>query len=245
MALSETVVRATRPVAGSLNVDRVFYTGMSVAAIAPVIAGFGRTYYFRSFTGAPTPTLLVNAHAAVLTAWMVLLVVQTSLVANGRTAVHRRLGILGMWLGGGILVMGYATAIAAARRGYNFPAPGLPDSFAFLVIPLRDLLVFSVLLALAFYYRRTAETHKRLMLLATVGGLLPAALTRLPFGQPVGPVVLFVLFLLAGPAFDRWSRGRVHTVYRWASAPVFLSVPLSVVVGGTHWWRAFAGWLAQ
>lgn len=175
----------------------------------------------------------------------VLLVVQTSLVASGRSALHRRFGILGAWLGGGILVMGYATAIAAARRGYNLPAPGLPDSFAFLVIPLRDLLIFSVLIALAFYYRRTAETHKRLMLLATIGGLLPAALTRLPFGQPASPVVLFVLFLLAGPVYDRWSRGRVDAVYRWASAPVFFSVPLSVVIGGTDWWRAFARWLAQ
>jgi len=50
-----------------------------------------------------------------------------------------------------------------------------------------------------------------------------AALTRLPFGQPASPVVLFILFLLAGPAYDRWSRGRVHSVYKWASAPVFLN----------------------
>jgi len=121
----------------------------------------------------------------------------------------------------------------------------LPDSFAFLIIPLRDLLVFSVLIALGFHYRRTADTHKRLMLLATIGGLLPAALTRLPFGQPASPVVLFILFLLVGPAYDRWSRGRVHSVYKWASAPVFLSVPAGVVIGRTDWWHAFASWLAQ
>jgi len=240
-----TVDVATRSLAKSWRVERAYYTGLSVAAIATVIVGFGPTYYFRPFTGGTSLSPLVSVHAAVLTAWMVFLVLQTSVIASGRPQLHRRLGLVGACLAGCVLVMGYATAIAAARRGYNFPAPGLPDSFAFLVIPLRDLLVFSALTLLAFYYRRTAETHKRLMVLATIGGLLPAALTRVPFGQPVSAAVLFILFLVAGPVYDRWSRGRVHTVHRWASVPVFVSVPLSAVVGGTQWWSTVAHWLAQ
>ena len=85
----------------------------------------------------------------------------------------------------------------------------MPDSLAFLATPLGDLAVFVVLTALAIHYRRNSETHKRLMLLGTIGGLLLPALTRLSY-MPVSSVVLLVLFLLAGPAYDRWSLGHVH-----------------------------------
>ena len=115
---------------------------------------------------------------------------------------------------------------------------------AFLATPSGDLAVFTVLTALGIYYRRNTETHKRLMLLGTIGGLLLPALTRLPY-MPVTSVVLLVLFFLAGPAYDRWSVGQVHTVYKWASVPVFLTVPLRLMVGVTDGWRAVAGWLVQ
>jgi hypothetical protein len=174
---------------------------------------------------------------------MVLLIVQTSLVAIGRRALHRRLGIFGVGLAVAMVVIGYVTAIAAARRGYN-PNPFTPDSLAFLVSPLGDLAVFVVLTALGIYYRRDTETHKRLMLLGTVGALMLPALSRLPY-MPVTPVLLLVLFLLAGPAYDRWSLGHVHTVHKWASVPVLLTIPLRLMIGATEEWRAFAAWLVQ
>src|SRR5260370_10052945 len=40
---------------------------------------------------------------------------------------------------------------------------------SFLTIPLGDMLVFAILVGSAFYFRRRADTHKRLMLLATIG----------------------------------------------------------------------------
>jgi hypothetical protein len=216
---------------------------MSVAALATVFAGFARPYYLSSYTGAPSLPLQVLVHAAVFTAWMVLLIVQTSLVAIGRRALHRRLGIFGVGLAMVTVVIGYMTAIAAARRGYN-PNPFAPDSLAFLASPLGDLAVFVALTALGIYHRRDTETHKRLMLLGTVGALMLPALARLPY-IPVSSVGLLVLFLLAGPAYDRWSLGCVHTVYKWASVPVFLTIPLRLVIGATDGWRAFAAWLVQ
>jgi len=94
---------------------------------------------------------------------MLLLVIQTSLVASGRSSVHRRLGTLGAWLGGSILVIGYATAIAAARRGYNFPAPRvagllcIPDNPA--ERPSRLLGVDSTRVPLSEDCRHAQEAH--------------------------------------------------------------------------------------
>jgi hypothetical protein len=43
--------------------DRMFYTGFALSAIAVVFAAFGRTYYLKSYTGAPPLPALVHLHA--------------------------------------------------------------------------------------------------------------------------------------------------------------------------------------
>ena len=68
------------------TLDRAFYTGMALAATLSVFVGFARTYYLRpQFQTTPLP-LYLHIHGAVFTAWMVLFVVQTSLVAARRNA---------------------------------------------------------------------------------------------------------------------------------------------------------------
>jgi hypothetical protein len=42
---------------------------------------------------APLPNLLVHIHGAVFSSWILLLIVQTPLVAGGRVDVHRRLSV--------------------------------------------------------------------------------------------------------------------------------------------------------
>ncbi|HEX8148664.1 MAG TPA: hypothetical protein VF591_15895 [Pyrinomonadaceae bacterium] len=59
---------------------RLFYTGMSVAFLAVVFAGFARTYYLRPYFGTPQLTPLLHLHGLVFTSWVVLLLAQTALV---------------------------------------------------------------------------------------------------------------------------------------------------------------------
>jgi len=66
---------------------------------APVI-GFARTFFFRPWYpqyahahGAPESIFYV--HGVAFTAWLLLLLAQTSLVTAGRVDVHRRLGWVG------------------------------------------------------------------------------------------------------------------------------------------------------
>ena len=82
--------------------DRLFYGGMAIAMGLTVFAGFSSTYYLRFFAGGPEATLtggpfsaLVHVHGALFTAWVLLFIVQTALVARRRVAVHRRLGVAG------------------------------------------------------------------------------------------------------------------------------------------------------
>jgi hypothetical protein len=65
-----------------------------------VLAGFGPTYYFSTVSGSTleiTPALRVRDTA--FTTWMLLLVVQSTLISTRRVDVPRQLGGVGAVLG--------------------------------------------------------------------------------------------------------------------------------------------------
>jgi len=228
--------------------DRWFFTGMAIAVVATVVAGFAPTYYLKPLFATPALPLSVHVHGALFTAWVLLFAAQTSLVAANRTDLHKRLGIAGAVLAAAMAVSGTFVAIDSARRAR--PAlgalAGAPPSFV-LVIPLASVVVFTILVGLGLYYRRRAETHKRLMLLATIA-LLPPALGRIQLLNAVGPQAFFgitVLFIVVVVAYDYWTRRRVHAVSLWGGLFLALSFPGRIALGHTAAWLTFARWLVR
>jgi hypothetical protein len=227
--------------------ERLFYTGMAIALVITVFAGFARTYYLRPYFGTPPLTPLLHLHGIVFTSWLILLVTQTALVATNRISIHRRLGIAGAVIAVLMILVGCATAIIRAKI-VEVP-PGAPSPLVFLTIPLGDMLVFAVLVAAGFYFRRRGDVHKRLMLLATIA-ILPAATARLPFAfiQQVGPLAFFGLadlFIVACLLYDLATRGRLHRANVWGGLLIVVSHPLRLVIGNTQAWLSFATWLTQ
>src|SRR6266540_6354206 len=78
--------------------DRRFFTGMAIAAALTVFIGFAPTYYLSGTFGGRPLTTLVHIHGAIATAWILLFLTQTSLIAATRTDLHRRLGVAGALL---------------------------------------------------------------------------------------------------------------------------------------------------
>jgi hypothetical protein len=220
---------------------------MAVAFILTVFVGFARTYYLRPYFGTPSLTPLLHLHGIVFTSWLVLLLTQTALVAANRTDVHRRLGAVGATLAVLMILIGTATAIIRAKI-VDVP-PGAPSPLVFLTIPLGDMLVFSILVGAAFYFRRRGDIHKRLMLLATIA-ILPAATARLPFAfiQQIGPLAFFGLadlFIVACLLYDLIARRRFHRATVWGGLLIVISHPLRLLIGNTQAWLSFATWLTQ
>jgi hypothetical protein len=223
---------------------------MAVAMALVVVGGFGPSYYWTYLNGGPTTTVsggpfttVVHLHAMSFTAWVLLFVAQTSLIAAHRVAVHRRLGIAGAALAAIMLVTGTLAAIAQAARGAA--PPGLvADPLAFLIIPLFDMALFAGFVGLALAWRRSRETHKRLMLLAYVS-VIAAAFGRMAMVTSVVPGFAFMapfLVVVAGMAYDYLTRGRIHRVYIWGFIVLALS-GLRVPLGTTPAWHAVASWL--
>lgn len=224
--------------------ERFFYCGMAVAVVATVFAGFAKTYYLKAYFGTPALSPLLHVHAVVFTSWLVLFFTQTVLVAAHRIDVHRRLGIAGGVLAALVAAVGAVTAVVRAKQGAT--PPGGPPPLVFLAIPLTDILVFTSLVGAGLYFRRRGDTHKRLMLLATIA-LLPAAIARLPFELlKAGPPAFFGLtdlFVAACVVYDLAARGRVHPATLWGGLVVVASQPLRLMVASTSAWLAVANWL--
>jgi hypothetical protein len=73
-----------------------------------------------------------------------------------------------------LLMIGVGLTLAIHAAKYGFQTPGLPPPLIFLVVPFFDIVVFSMLVSAAFYYRQRPDIHKRLMVVATISILPPA-----------------------------------------------------------------------
>ena len=222
---------------------------MAIAASLTIVAGFFNTYGPKVMTGEPALPFVIHVHAVVFTSWLIVFVAQTSLVLGGRTDLHRRLGAASMVLAALMLVVGVTTAITAARLGHRgIPGVEFVDVGGFLFLNLAAISVFAILVAAAWYFRRNAQAHKRLMLMSATGALVGPGVSRLPFFSGNTPAIglLVLAFLFAGPAYDVLTRRRLHPAYVWALLISFLTVPPVVsVLSATAAWRNFTAFLLR
>ncbi len=224
--------------------ERRLYTWGALVAIAFVFAGFAPTYYLRNAFGGPELTTLKHVHGVVMTAWFTLFLVQARLVATGRTAVHRKLGLAGIAIALLVMAVGMMVAIASVRSG-STPV-GLPP-LVFLVLPVGELVAFATLFTAAIVLRTRSAYHKRLMLLATVAMLAPA-FARLPFEFVAagGPPVFFALtdlVILGCIAFDTARNRRLHPAFAVGFAFVVAVQFGRLAISQTPQWMTFAQWI--
>ena len=226
--------------------DRFFYAAMSVVAAAVIVAGFASTYGPKVLSGSPAVPLVIHLHAALFACWLGLFVAQTLLVMRGHVLAHMRLGRAGMVLAGLMLATGVAAAVHAGRAGHRgIPGVEFPTSDGFLLLNVASVSVFAVLAAAGWWWRRRPQAHKRLMLAATVAGLMPPGISRLPGVAGHDGVIagLAVAFLLVGPVYDLVTRRRVHAAYTGLLLAVLIVPPVVLQLSRTGAWRAVAAWM--
>lgn len=235
------------------RVEGRFYIVMAIAAVATALAGFGPAIVDPASRKAPL-NWAVGVHGFVFSAWLALFLAQSLLVYYQRFSMHRLLGCVGAGLALIMLISGYFTTTEMARRGYDLSGDLIGDTgdpSMVMVFQLGDLLCFATLVALGILFRHRPDAHKRLMLLATVGGLMPAALSHIighsAFLRSFHPSIILIpwtLFLFAGALHDKLFRGRIHPVSLWGALLVWLwSNFRAAVIGPSELWRDFASWL--
>jgi hypothetical protein len=168
--------------------DDFFFSTMSVIMLAIVFMGFASSYFLRGAAFAHLPSLLVHLHGAVFSSWIILFVVQSSLVSAGNVRLHRKLGIAGAVIAGLMVVLGVLAPFGTLRRGVQLPPIFTPASF--LMGNVLGILFFGAFVATALWKRNNRIVHKRLLLIANAMLMYPA-LSRMAFPTVAHPRMIF------------------------------------------------------
>lgn len=238
--------------------DRWIYVFMAGLFICTVLLGFipdsmAKLAAVRAHQRPPFPPIM-HVHALLMGSWLSLLLIQALLMATGRRALHRKLGLLATVLVPLMLVamvlivkMGFErVAAAAAAPGVDSAAISNLRLLLSTLLPeqIRSALLFGVFTGWALWVRnRDSEMHKRLMVLATLMPL-PAGIDRirwLPSTLPASADSLCLytlLWLTPVLIYDLVRRGRIHRAYLIG---VGLNLPLMVAA---HFIVRSPRWLA-
>jgi putative effector of murein hydrolase LrgA (UPF0299 family) len=136
------------------------------------IAGFYMTYWSK-FSQAPWRQ---HMHGLTATAWYLLVIVQPWLINNKPASYHKKLGIIGVFLAGGVVLS------AAQVIPYQVVNEWLPDilKYGFSFADICALTGFSLCVILGVINARDINVHAR-WLVATVFWILLPATARLVY----------------------------------------------------------------
>jgi len=235
-----------------LSATRVSFFGwLALAAIALSTLAFAPALVDPSQRRGPI-TPMVAAHAALMSVWLVLFLVQTLLASNGAIRLHRRLGVASACVAAAAVVTGFVATVAMVRRGYDLSGDlGRPPNTSALdatIFQFLNLVIFSILVGSALAMRRRPQAHKRLMAFAVIETLMAA-----PLGHLVGhfglPVLTFAIWgigiLVAFVVYDIRTAKRLHP------ATLILGIGLIVIanlaaaiVGPSAGWHRVLVWLS-
>jgi hypothetical protein len=242
-------------------IDRWIFVAMAAWFIAIVLIGFipdaiGLVASVKAGTHPPLPPIL-HVHAVLMGSFLLLLLAQSVMMATGRTALHKQVGIAAFFLVPALVVVGIILAPTIYHQAWDGAQHGPPQVRAALtpVIPqLENILLlqlhagilFAIFMTMALWARKAnSGFHKRMMFLATAVPIA-ASIDRmwwLPSTFPGSPVSTDGYILLAlAPLFvwDVIRNRRVHEAYIvWAA----IFVPASLLMDrlwDTPAWHAAA-----
>lgn len=198
--------------------SRLFFVGMALLLMVIVFAGFWPTYFGPLLSdeapGHPQGMLetswIMHLHGTIFLAWLVILLSQATLISQGRTRTHMRLGRLGVGLGVVVFLVGLLVTFQQMRR---FVSEGLATWAETPVAAWRSLTTiaqFAILLGLGYAYRMRPPAHKRYMIFATIA-LVQAATSRMAY--LLGPWSMEIMFVvMVGPifAYDCYHKSRIR-----------------------------------
>jgi hypothetical protein len=216
---------------------RYFYLCMSLVLAALVIVGFSRTVNANLFRANPPRPVLLWLHGAAFSMWVVFFIAQSALVRARKVSVHRLLGWFGAGLATVMVVLGLTIAVVMTR--FDTVVLQQKGVEAFLSIPFVDMMVFGSCIAMAIYWRKKPEYHRRLVFIASCQ-LMDAAIGRFDFmfNHSLFYLALDCLIVL-GVARDWVVDKRVHKVYLYALPSLMVVQSLAIYAWRVDpkWWQ--------
>lgn len=249
MSGAATQSQAESAVVRSVRAERLFYVIAGSVMLVATVVGFrlflahGKGFGGGEITRQIVP--LVVVHGLAMFSWISLFLVQSIFILNGNRRLHMRIGVAGAVLAAVMVILGSVTAILSTHHNpeaYHL----LGGARFFLATMLGEMLGFGTLVAIAVIYRRRAEIHRPMMLLATLM-IISGSLGRCPYiGNFAIMPPLYVLgpALMLGALFLVLQWALVRAVSRWYAlgySAVVIASCVFIVVGHSSLWNRITG----
>jgi hypothetical protein len=230
--------------------DRRFYLGAGVIALGLVFWGFAPTYYLKLIFATPRLPARLHIHGAIMSSWLLLFLVQALLVSARRTDLHRRVGILGVFIAIAVVLVGSTTTIGAAAREVGRHSAEANNRVTVLGLELVQMALFAGFVAAAVAMRGRPDFHKRLMLLATAC-MMPSAFSRIPLNLTfmvsvfVSILIFFDVFVIVPAVIDTVRNRRLHPAFAWGGLIAIGALNLAYPISVSPPWLRFGTWLVS
>lgn len=200
--------------------SRWFYTVCSALLLGLTFAGFHRFFLRGTAYGGPpgdrplTPPIktVVITHGIVMSAWILLFMLQPLLIASRKYKLHMKLGWLGGLLALAVLVTGLMVGVGSARVTPTEVHIWGYTPHQFMIVPVMSVILFAGCVLAGIIYRKKPDIHKPLMLLSTLT-IISAAVSRIE-------------------TFNGWYYG---TFWEQHFGPFFWSLLIGGVMVLAHW----------
>jgi hypothetical protein len=177
---------------------------------------------------------------------LILFVVQTGLIQTGNRRIHQQVGIGGVFYTLALIVLSLYIAVQTISRDLHLitnSTESVPT-----IIPLTQILMFTLFFGLGTIRRHHSELHKRFIVLAALVAVTPA-LARISIGilgVPNVPLIFTVsnLLILVVIYLDWRATHRVHPVYLWGGIAILLIRVIRVPLAMSTVWKSFANSIA-
>jgi hypothetical protein len=222
------------------------------------LVGFQLFYFHgRAYPGRPlTPPIksLIITHGVAMLLWVLLAIVQPSLVAGGKRRLHLTLGKVAAVIAACLVVLGFKLGVAATKVSPPDLMHGPLTPKQFMAVPVLSIVLFALFVAAGVFWRKRPDIHRPLMFLATMTAV-GAAIARIDFfnhlyagtvwqklfGDLFFTPVIAGLFLVAKCVvfrkFDRWFAAGCAILTLWC---------LMIIQGApTRAWDAIASFLLR
>jgi hypothetical protein len=224
---------------------------MGIGFLVVAFGGFAPTYWAKLAAGTFHSPVIIHVHGFLLFSWVCFYLLQTTLVATGRTMDHRNWGLAGIALFSfvlcSILVGQMAVMKAADARGMGDAAR------RFSVVTLCAWPLMAGIFAMAIANSRRPQIHKRWMVVLMTAMMTPAiARVFLTLFAPPGadgppppfvalpPSLVADLFLVVAIVRDWRLLGKPHPVYVYGGLILLAEQLLSVPFAATATWMQIA-----
>lgn len=242
-------------------VDRWIYVFMAASFVVITLTGFIPDSITKIAAVAdgtrPSFPFILHVHAVLMGSFLMLLLAQTWLAANGKIKGHMQLGAATALLVPALVVVGFLLAPAIYQetvQAAQTAGPEAREKLQALLLRKENILLNQTRIGILFPLfimiglsarKKDAGLHKRMMILATASALGPAfaRITWLPNTFPASPMgnEFYMLGVIAPMFFwDVYRNGFVHKAYLiWAG----ITLPVVVIMTllwDSPWWHMTA-----